>query len=214
MQALLANVITPLLRRLPTSDSWFARLFGAQGLPLYGRLHTWMIVGLSQGFAAMFLGGALLALLIKVTTTDLAFAWSTTLQLSPDQVHGAVNVALPWSWLLPSTVPTPEIIAASNYERYIGSFDGSTERTHIDDAIAATWWQFCALCTLVYGVAPRVAVLLLANWRWRRAPFCRRRTVPRCTICCNACRGSAVPAVPLRGVMMPEQLRGDAGDFR
>jgi hypothetical protein len=188
-QALLASVIRPLLRRLPKSDSWFSRFFGTQGRPLYIRLHKWLIVGLSQGFATAILAGALLALLIKVTLSDLTFAWSTTLDVTPDHVHALVEtVALPWSGVFPQAVPSPEIIDATQFERYLNTYmgpatsavesastqvhvDGATtiERQRPQPAATAAWWQFCLMVTLVYGFLPRVLLLVLARWRWRVA---------------------------------------------
>lgn len=131
--------------------------------PLYQRLERHVLFRHLQLGAIWFNLGALTVLLVDVTVTDLAFGWSTTLQIGPDSFHALCStLAAPWSPWLPQAVPSMELVGATQYFRlegaYVGAFDG--DRT-VDPAMSGQWWMFLASCLVVYGLLPRV---LLAIW--------------------------------------------------
>ena len=116
-----------------------------------------MVLHLAQLFGVSFNAGALAVALGLVTTTDLAFAWSTTLQVDADQVHALVEaVAWPWAGVVEHAVPDQRLVAATQYERAAG-FDRP--------AAWGRWWSFAVMAMLVYGLLPRVATWLIARWR-------------------------------------------------
>lgn len=168
-QALLAAVLEPLLRRLPSGARWARRLFGRSA----GRaaaLQRWLLVGLTQIFTVGFLVAAIGVLLVKVAITDLTFAWSTTLDLSDGQVSALVRgVGAPWQAVLPDAVPSTEAVARSNYRRFVERFRDTEQRTPVDVRIGATWWKWAALAAAVYGLLPRLLLLVFAAWRYRVA---------------------------------------------
>lgn len=167
-QVLLGAILEPLLRRLPGGDRWARTLFGRQASA--SGLQRWMLVGLTQVFSLGFLGAALAALLIKVAITDLTFSWSTTLDLSDQHVTQMVDMlATPWADLVPGAVPNEEAVAQSNYRRFVDRFRDTDQRTPVDAAIGATWWKLCAASVIVYGLLPRLLLLLVSLWRWRAA---------------------------------------------
>ena len=90
---------------------------------LYADLKKWAILRWSQLFAVSFQVTALLACLMLVVFTDLAFGWSTTLTTG-DAMHDARRIhritsimAAPWSWALDDAQPSLALIEESRYFR-------------------------------------------------------------------------------------------------
>lgn len=130
---------------------------------LYGRVERYLLFRHVQVAAAWFNAGALAVLLIEVTVTDLAFGWSTTLQLGPDRFFQICErLSAPWSPWLAEAVPSLDLVRATQYFRLEGAYVGATEGARIaDPAMSGRWWPFLAACLVVYGLLPRV---VLAGW--------------------------------------------------
>ncbi len=89
-----------------------------QALQLNPLLSNWVIIRRSQIIVLFFSLGLLLSLLGVVVTKDIAFAWSTTLHISPEAFHGFLHtLAYPWREIVPSAVPSLELIEQSQYFR-------------------------------------------------------------------------------------------------
>lgn len=129
--------------------------------------------------------GVLGATLSKVVFSDMAFAWQSTLQLSPTMVADLVDwIALPWSWLLPQASPTLAQIQGSQMvlKEGIG---------HLATADLVAWWPFLCCSVAIYGLVPRCCLLLIGWVRQRRSleelhfaslnfrPLLQRMTAPR-----------------------------------
>jgi len=128
---------------------------------------NWIVIRRSQMLALAFSSGLLVALLGVVATRDIAFAWSTTLDLSDTAFHAFLKtVALPWRVWLPSAVPSLELVSQSHYFRLGGALSGSMV-SHA--ALLGTWWKFLAMATLFYAVLLRVIFLLIATIGYKRA---------------------------------------------
>ena len=116
-------------------------------------LANWIIIRRSQIIVFFFSLGLLLSLLGVVVTKDIAFAWSTTLHISPEVFHGFLHtIAFPWREIVPSAVPSLELIEQSQYFRLGDKLD--------DEMIAhaselGEWWKFLALSTLFYAILLR-----------------------------------------------------------
>ena len=122
---------------------------------VYGSVFFWPVFITAQIIGIAFNAGAAGALLVKVTITDLAFGWQTTLRLAPESVHRIVEtIALPWSWLFspPTAHPGLEQIAGSQMTLKDGML-------HLATTDLVAWWPFLLLTVLCYGLLPR---LLLA----------------------------------------------------
>ncbi len=131
------------------------------------RVFNWLIIKRSQLLALAFSVGLLVALLGVVATRDIAFAWSTTLELSDTQFHTFLEtIALPWKVWLPSAVPSLELVAQSHYFRLGGKL---SETMVAHAALLGTWWKFLAMATLFYAVVLRSIFYLLASWGLKRA---------------------------------------------
>lgn len=131
---------------------------------VYGRVQKWQVLAWSQAMALAFNVAALGGSLQLIVFSDLAFGWSTTLQVDEDAMY-AVTSALskPWETFWADAVPTPKLVAETRTNRVEALGD------QIDPATAAGWWPFLVACIAVYGVLPRVVTLILTRWRLRRA---------------------------------------------
>lgn len=122
------------------------------------RVGKWLMLAISQAFTIGFFVGALGALFALVSFTDLAFGWSTTLELSPQSlVRWVQTSAAPWAAWLPQAAPTAELIVQSQYFRAAGSPANAQQ--------LGGWWPYVVMCLLIYGLLPRLLLLLLSRWR-------------------------------------------------
>ena len=128
---------------------------------------NWLVVRRSQELALSFSLGLFLALLGIVASRDIAFSWSTTLQITPEAFHHFLSmIALPWREILPQAVPSAELIEQSHYFRLGGKLNSGM----IDHAaLLGEWWKFLAMTTLFYALFLRFLLFLLANAGLKRA---------------------------------------------
>ncbi len=135
----------------------------------YGKLRFWLLARLSQDFALCFNLGALLVFLYMVAVTDLAFAWSTTLDVEPSRLHQLTNaLAAPWSWRFPELAPTLDLVQATRYSRHLGEYI-STNGGPPDVADLGRWWSFLWISMMIYGLFPRLLTNYISNARFNRA---------------------------------------------
>ncbi len=135
----------------------------------------WRLFELAQRFGVAFNVGALAAVLYLVTFSDLAFCWSTTLEVQPKSMHELVRgLAAPWAWFAESAVPDQDVVMASRWVRLQKAFAGDWS---LEDATTQSqrWWLFLVAALVTYGLLPR----LLAWFGGRTAA---RRAVARATL--------------------------------
>lgn len=130
-------------------------------------LANWIVIKRSQFVALFFSVGLGLALLAVVATKDIAFAWSTTLQITPEAFHAFLEMlASPWKTWFPSAVPSLELIEKSQYfrlgDRLSVEMIGNASRL-------GEWWKFLAFATLFYAIFLRFLIYILASFGVRRA---------------------------------------------
>jgi len=134
----------------------------------FGDVRKWLVLRASQMFAVAFNIGLLAVYLALVVFTDLAFGWSTTLDVDAARVQGLVEtLAQPWKSWLATAVPSAELVEATRYYRAGGT-------AAVNAASLGRWWSFLLMCLVTYGLAPRLALLAFAAWRLDRA---MRRTL-------------------------------------
>ena len=128
---------------------------------------NWLVIRRSQELALSFSLGLFLALLGIVASRDIAFSWSTTLQITPEVFHHFLSlIALPWKEMLPQAVPSAELIEQSHYFRLGGKLNSGM----IDHAaLLGEWWKFLAMTTLFYALFLRFLLFLLASAGLKRA---------------------------------------------
>ncbi|MEM7003360.1 MAG: DUF2868 domain-containing protein [Pseudomonadota bacterium] len=148
--------------------------FLLQNLPFYQRSLFWRWQQLMNAFYLAYMLAAALALLFTVTFYDIAFGWSSTLAISSEALHTALRaLASPWAAWWPAASPSLDLIELSRYYRLQGD-------TATDPARLGQWWPFVLACILVWGLLPRVLMLLLTNWRRQRADAFALTEHPEC----------------------------------
>ena len=130
-------------------------------------LLNWLIIRRSQLLALIFSAGLLLALLAMVVTKDIAFAWSTTLHVSPGEFHALLEtIAFPWKGFFPSAVPSLELIEQSQYFR-LGE---KLAPQMVENASKlGEWWKFLAFATLFYAIILRAGMWVVSIIGYRQA---------------------------------------------
>lgn len=121
----------------------------------------WQLVVFSQWLAIGFFVGVLTVAWLLVAFTDLAFGWSTTLQIEAASVHRwFVALAAPWSPWLASATPDAALLEVSRFYRLE---DGGMPAARA--ARLGEWWPFVLMTILTYGLMPRLVLLGVAVWR-------------------------------------------------
>ena len=127
-------------------------------------LLRWKLLLCSQQFGIALALAALLTLLAKVSFSDLAFGWSTTLDFQSSSLTPWIQaLATPWSAWLPEAVPTDQLIEESRFYRLENGV-----RALSAEALTG-WWKFIAMCLLVYGIGFRLLAAGLASMNYKKA---------------------------------------------
>ncbi len=156
---------SPLSQLIDTSDAYES----------YG-ICRWLLIYLAQQFTVALNIGIIATLFYLIVATDLAFGWSTTLQVETDTMSDIFGVlSLPWRWALPIAAPDAGLVEASRFFRL------QTGSPIAVDMVArlGTWWMFLLMCLCVYGLIPRMLLLLYAGVRYDRALAIAIRGHPR-----------------------------------
>jgi len=128
---------------------------------------NWLVIKRSQAVALSFSFGLLLSLLAMVATRDIAFAWSTTLSVSPEAFQHFLHLlSFAWRDLFPWAVPSLELVEQSQYYR-LG--EQVAEEMIRNASLLGEWWKFLLFSTLFYAIILRFAMFLLATFGLKRA---------------------------------------------
>jgi hypothetical protein len=147
---------------------------------LFGDVQRWAVLLGSQSFGVAFHIGALCGCLYLVLFTDLAFGWSTTLDIGSEELHRVTQaLSIPWVAWLSDAVPSISLIDATRYFRLGGgSLPGAPELESIDPGSLGGWWPFCVAAMATYGLLPRLAMWGLARYRLASAIGCAFDRLP------------------------------------
>ncbi len=168
------------------------------------RFAKWQTLYWSQISAVGFNLGALATAIVVVAFTDLAFGWSTTLDVDAATATRIVEViGAPWQPWLPAAVPDAGLVERSLFYRLEG------EGAFADSRALTGWWSFTVLAVAVYGLGPRLAFLALAGWRLRRAARGLLLADPRVT---GLLDRMSAPVVETRGAAPDEQAEAHTAD--
>lgn len=130
---------------------------------LYARTRRVQLFVWSQAIGFGFAVGATLATISLVVFTDLAFGWSTTLDVEASKVHAlAKALATPWSAIWVEAVPSFDLVETTRH------FRAGPEpiHGHVVDAIRyGGWWPFLVMAIVCYSLVPRVLALGLGARR-------------------------------------------------
>ncbi|MBV1905388.1 MAG: DUF2868 domain-containing protein [Pseudomonadales bacterium] len=125
----------------------------------------WQLFSWSQLMGLAFNIGALAVGILLIIFTDLAFGWTSTLVFETKEFQALIRlVSMPWSAIWPEALPTDALIEQSRFFRL--ETDGVAENMARD---LRAWWPFLVACILVYGLMPRLLLLLASQFLLRRA---------------------------------------------
>jgi hypothetical protein len=159
------QLATLIMRRLPQAyrDSVDELLGATTHYRWLLGLQKWSVLLAAQIFALCFNIGALLNCLNLIVFTDLAFAWSTTLEPDAQRVHELMQwLALPWGWFLERGVPDIELVSNTLYYQQGGGAAQTTPQEW------GRWWPFIVASMVTYGLLPRLGLVILAGVRYSR----------------------------------------------
>ena len=124
------------------------------------RYGKWQMLFWSQIAAVAFNVGVIATGAMLIAFTDLAFGWSTTLDVGSETAARIFEtIASPWAGLFPGAVPDLALVGRSQFFRLEG-YEGLA-----DSRLLTGWWAFSMLAVITYGLLPRFAFLILAGWR-------------------------------------------------
>jgi hypothetical protein len=132
---------------------------------LYARVERGQLMRWSQTLGLGFGIGALVATFAFVVFTDLAFGWSTTLDIAAEDVHRWVRImAAPWAALWPAASPSQELVESTRFFRV-----NVDKQIHVVDPILyGGWWPFLVMAISCYCVLPRaLAAIVISEWHHR-----------------------------------------------
>lgn len=133
---------------------------------LYSKIGKWTLFSITQAAGFAFSLGALISCVWLITFSDLAFAWNTTLDISPEMFHRIVRaVSLPWSVFSDECVPSLELVESTRFFR----LDESYSASQVSALTAGEWWPFLVRSLIFYGVIPRLLFLALTGYMRARA---------------------------------------------
>jgi hypothetical protein len=120
---------------------------------LYARVRRAQVFLWSQWIGLAFMCGAVGATLAFVVFTDLAFGWSTTLDVNAGSVHRIVAaLSNPWALPWPAASPSLDLVESTRHFRV-----AAEEHIHFVDPIRyGGWWPFLVASMLFYGLLPRL----------------------------------------------------------
>ncbi len=144
----------------------------------------WRLQKTLQLFTLAFLSAALLTFTAIISFSDIAFGWSSTLDIAPHSVHALTDwLSLPWQAWWPAAHPSLELVEQSRFFRM---------NPDNNPALLGRWWPFVAMCIAVWGLLPRVLIWLYCS---RRANASARQALlnhAEVTALINRLRGAAV----------------------
>ncbi|NEW60991.1 DUF2868 domain-containing protein [Sulfurovum sp. bin170] len=144
----------------------FAKRVDSLDSPLSAELSKWIFIERIQLLSLLFSFGLLISLLLMVVVKDIAFGWSTTLQLSPEVFQSILaSIGILWEGVLPSAIPSLELVEISQHFRLGRRVD--PQMIQNADKLGA-WWKFLAMTTIVYAICFRFILWLISKYGVKR----------------------------------------------
>ncbi|SHO47904.1 DUF2868 domain-containing protein [Desulfopila aestuarii] len=131
---------------------------------IYPSLFFWPLFTIIQLASICFNLGLLAATFFKITVSDIAFGWQSTLQFSTQSLHSFISwMALPWSWLLPEGTGYPTLAEIEGSHIILKEGISSLQTPDL-----ISWWPFLLLSVVFYGLLLRLLLLGMGLQKERR----------------------------------------------
>ena len=119
----------------------------------------------TQLFSLLFYVAFLLSFIMIVLTKDIAFVWSSTVDIAPQDFYNILKLfAYPWIKLFPQAMPSLQLIHDSQYFR-LGNYIHHDMITHAK--YLGKWWKYIVASTLFYAIFLRFLTYLFFNFRYK-----------------------------------------------
>lgn len=172
---------------------------------LYGSIFHWPLFLFAQLVGIGFNLGLVTITALKVTTSDLAFGWQSTLQVSAEAIYAfAKTFALPWSAILPSGTSSPTLVAIEGSRIILkeGIY-------HLVTTDLIAWWPFLICSLIFYGLFLRLAFWGIGKFMERRSLCSLKFDSPGCL---NILRRMQTPLVRTQAAPEPQIERSKTED--
>jgi len=144
----------------------FSKNIDFSNLPFSATLSKWIFLQRIQLFSLLFSIGLFLSLVLMVIAKDIAFGWSTTLQIEVATFQALLSsLSSPWHSFFPSAVPSLELVELSHYFR-LGEHLNDKMINNADQLGA--WWKFLAMATLTYAIVLRLLFWFMAHYGFKQ----------------------------------------------
>lgn len=120
----------------------------------------WQGLKFSNQIGFLFSFGLLLAFLLTIATRDIAFGWSTTLDIDANEIHQFLAYFAFWKDILPSAFIDVKLIELSHFQRLGNSI---TQEQISNAQILGSWWKFLGMMVLVWGAGVRFVLCQLSR---------------------------------------------------
>ena len=218
---LLLVTLLLILRRSAGPGPWLLGFLGGRDrarvhelLERAGRhrvLIRWWVVESFQIAAVAANVAILAAILVRLQVWSLAFGWETTLDWSPGLVHRLTSfISLPWAAAFPDAVPSPELVAGTQYLPFAKAYAGPGSPAEIA-LLSRRWWPFLVLSVAVYGLLPRLVLLVVARRRQRREESTAFERGGDYRLLLDRLRGAVITSQEDPATARPNDPREDAG---
>ena len=125
--------------------------------PAFNETRKWYFISSSQLFGVNFFLGVLVHYVYLVAFSDLAFGWSSTLDISAEAVFSFTSMlAYPWAEIYHYATPKLEIVELTRFYRIDGA-----EQVKMGASIYGAWWEFILMVIIAYGLMPRLLFLFI-----------------------------------------------------
>jgi len=115
----------------------------------------------------LFSVGIFTGLLFLVSTRDIAFAWSTTLNITPQEMASFVSAfSALFHPFCPSTEISLDLIQKSHYFRLGSQIDPAMLH---NAASLGFWWKFLACAILFYNIGLRLIAFIISYYRYKKS---------------------------------------------
>jgi hypothetical protein len=129
-------------------------------------VYNYLLIKRGVGLSIIFYIGMLISLLVVVSTQDIAFAWSTTLDITAKEFHNIISyISMPWSSIISDGVVGEHLIDSSRLFR-LG--EGVSKDMIQHASILGHWWKFLAFGLLFYAIFLRLLLYILVSFKLKK----------------------------------------------
>ncbi len=165
------HIATLIASRLPSNLSEkidLAFIETSKRQRIWGTVERYLILFAGQVFAVWYFLGVLSASMYQVVTSDLAFGWSTTLEVEAAELQKVTEaLSTPWGAMAPHAVPRLELLRVSRFFRLGDGLPTGADGKTVDPAVLGEWWPFLLLAIACYGLFPRLLLYAFLRGKLR-----------------------------------------------